>query len=143
MGLLQGNEVYAHCRGDNGKLFYIGSGRPDRKYNTRGRNEDWQKVNKSVGFTVKLLVSNITAEEAMVLEFDFINQIGINNLTNRTNCNGSMPGGYRHNNRPVVYIETGELFRNLRHGCVITGENYSTNQNRMYRNSKRKKFNYV
>ena len=87
MGLLQGNEVYAHCRGDNGKAFYIGSGRPDRKYNSRSRNEDWNKINDSVGFTVKVLVSNISAEQAMVLEFNFIKQIGLSNLTNRTDYN--------------------------------------------------------
>lgn len=143
MGLLQKNEVYSHCRGDTGKVFYIGSGRPGRKYNSSSRGNEWKAINKSVGFTVKVLVSNITAEQAMVLEFDFINQIGLNNLVNKTNCNGSMSGGYRHNNRPVVYIETGELFKNLRHGCRITGENYSTNQNRMYRNSLAKKFNYI
>jgi hypothetical protein len=143
MGLLQKNEVYTHCRGDTGKVFYIGSGRPDRKYNTKGRNEDWNKINESVGFTVRVLVSDISAEKAMALEFDFINQVGLSNLVNRTNCNGSIAGGHKYNNRPVVYIGTGEVFNNLRHACIANGENYSTNQNRMYRESGTKKFNYI
>lgn len=143
MGLLQGNEVYAHCRGDNGKVFYIGSGRPDRKYNARNRNDDWNKINESVGFTVKVLVSNITPKKAMELEFDFINQIGLDNLTNKTNCNGTVKGISKNNKRPVVDTMTGEIFKNLRHACISTEENYSTNQNRMYRNSNTKRFKYI
>lgn len=58
--------VYAH-RDLNGVVFYIGKGRLKRAYANNGRSSAWKEKIKE-GYTVEILHSNLTAEQAHDLE---------------------------------------------------------------------------
>ena len=137
--------VYTHSRGDNNKVFYVESGAQGRQFQGKksDRNEDWFKVNEEVGFFADVIDTFDTPKEAKNVEFELIDFIELNNLVNRTNCEGSVPGGSRDHGKHVIDRVTGIKYVSLRSACTETGENYSTNQNRMMRNSKTKRFDYA
>jgi len=92
--------VYAHQRKDNGKCFYIGKGTGKRMYNSRERNEHWNNVvKKAGGFNAVVLVNNIPDELAYELEQSFIEQIGIENLCNKTEGGLGIKSGFKHKPR--------------------------------------------
>ena len=79
-----GHYVYSHCDIDNGQCFYIGHGKNDRVLSPTGRGDDWSKrVYSGNGYTFRILVSGLSKEKAKEVEQSFIDQIGIENLTNR------------------------------------------------------------
>lgn len=79
--------VYLHIRNDTGEVFYVGKGRKKRATRTDGRNDYWKRiVQKSGGFSVKYVFSNLTESEAFDLEIKTIQELknqGVNlcNLT--------------------------------------------------------------
>lgn len=76
--------VYAHFRRDNNKCFYIGKGSGKRAWDATNRNKEWADiVNSSGGFDCKLLALDLTEDKAFELEQNFINVVGIDNLTNQ------------------------------------------------------------
>ena len=62
--------VYAH-RDLNGVVFYIGKGRLKRAYTNNGRSFAWKEKTKE-GYTVEILYSNLTAEQAHTREKESI-----------------------------------------------------------------------
>ena len=62
--------VYAH-RDLNGVVFYIGKGRLKRAYTNNGRSSAWKEKTKE-GYTVEILYSNLTAEQAHAREKESI-----------------------------------------------------------------------
>lgn len=78
--------VYAHYTSDTDEVFYIGKGKGRRAWageKSRFTNLDWcRTVEKHGGFVVKILYDNLTEGEALLLEWDTINQIGFDKLTN-------------------------------------------------------------
>lgn len=74
--------VYCHQRKDNGKCFYIGKGKGKRYEDTQFRNRHWHFTVDKYGFTPIILVSGLSEEKAFELEASFVEQIGVENLTN-------------------------------------------------------------
>jgi hypothetical protein len=78
--------VYAHYTPDTNEVFYIGKGKGRRAWvgeKSRFVNLNWcRKVETHGGFVVKLLHENLTEGEALLLEWDTMNQIGFDKLTN-------------------------------------------------------------
>lgn len=87
--------VYFHKRPD-GSIFYVGKGKNDRAWYKRNRNKHWWNVvNKHGSFDVEIVKSGLTEQEAFDLEAKYVNEIGIDNLTNMT-MGGISTTGYRH-----------------------------------------------
>lgn len=87
--------VYFHKRPD-GSIFYVGKGKNDRAWYKRNRNKHWWNVvNKHGSFDVEIVKSGLTEQEAFELEAKYVNEIGIDNLTNMT-MGGISTTGYRH-----------------------------------------------
>lgn len=76
--------VYAHLTPIENKIFYIGIGKNDRVIDAGARrNKSWKKVvYENNGFLFKFLHKNLTKEESLILERKYINEIGLENLTN-------------------------------------------------------------
>lgn len=87
--------VYQHIRNDTGEVFYVGKGRKKRATRTDGRNDYWKRiVQKSGGFSVKYVFSNLTESAAFDLEIKTIQELknqGVN-LCNLTD-GGEGPSG--------------------------------------------------
>ena len=87
--------VYRHRRLDNNKIFYIGiSNNLRRPYRTDGRNDHWQKIYKKVGFSVDILIDNITIDEAKELEIFLIEEYGRVDLGNGPLVNKTTGGEF-------------------------------------------------
>jgi hypothetical protein len=73
--------VYAHLRKDTGEIFYIGKGSGKRAYVRHGRNQYWERiVSKAGGFTVSLLISGISEDEAFAFEMESISRLKSNEV---------------------------------------------------------------
>ena len=84
MNPLKEHMVYVHSDID-GHIFYVGLGKNRRPWSSYGRNNHWwQKALKenAVHFEVELIASGLTKDEAREIEKDYINQYGLDNLTN-------------------------------------------------------------
>ncbi len=79
--------VYCHYRKDNGKPFYIGRGKHpknattlkslyNRAFNTQKRGSYWNSVVSKYGYTIEILLDNLTLEEANKKEEEFISLYG-------------------------------------------------------------------
>ena len=76
--------VYIHYDID-GHIFYCGMGKNMRPWSTYGRNKYWwNKVlfDDTVHFEVELIHKNVSKEEARELEKKYIEDYGLDNLTN-------------------------------------------------------------
>ena len=75
--------VYSHIRPSDGTCFYIGKGTGHRVLNGRSRNDEWYNVvYDEGGFLHKILINNISESDAYKYEKQFIEDIGLCNLTN-------------------------------------------------------------
>jgi hypothetical protein len=75
--------VYVHRKLSDNSIFYVGKGCNGRCRSTNSRNMFWWKVViEEGGFTPSIYKSNITEEEAFLVESSLINEIGIENLSN-------------------------------------------------------------
>ena len=85
--------LYVHRRGDNGKVFYVGMGTPDRPYAKTGRNPHWKNVVKKHGYEIVILMTGLTLEEACELEIQMIAKYRELNSDIMTNiCDGGQAG---------------------------------------------------
>lgn len=76
--------VYGHYTADTNRLFYIGKGTGRRAWD-RGktdRNDYWHKTVNKHGIVVKLLIENLTEEDAFTKEKELIAEVGLDTLTN-------------------------------------------------------------
>lgn len=81
--------VYSHIRNDTGTTFYIGKGHKGRAYSKTNRNKYWHNIVNSVGYTVKILFSNLTENEAFSKEIELISYYKKNQQCEANFC----PGG--------------------------------------------------
>ena len=74
--------VYGHFKTGKDTPFYIGKGTGRRAWVKSGRSEYWNRVVNKYGYEVKLLVENLTEENAYEKEKELIAEVGLDNLTN-------------------------------------------------------------
>jgi hypothetical protein len=102
--------VYIHIRPDNNEPFYVGEGRPQRRFNRNGRNQYWHNiVNKNNGnFISEIVYSNLTKEQSLLkereLEVELLNK-GYH-LTNLAEC-GTYGGmvGKKHTLESIIKMK--------------------------------------
>lgn len=130
--------VYAHQRKDNGKCFYIGKGVGDRAFDTQKRNEHWERTARKYGFNTVILVDNISDEKALELEKSFIEQIGLENLTN---IQEGGQGGWSHLTKKSIQKRSKTLSERKRgdRECTLHMQTSAAQSNRAKALSKAKK----
>ncbi len=65
--------LYRHIRADSGEIFYVGRGTGNRYQSTYGRNVFWHRVvDRAGGFRAERFLTNLTAEEAIEKEREFV-----------------------------------------------------------------------
>lgn len=75
--------VYRHTRNDNGECFYIGIGSDfeyKRAYTKSSRNKHWSNIVNSCDYTISILLTDLTWEEACEVERCLILKIGRRDL---------------------------------------------------------------
>lgn len=60
--------VYAHYRGDTGKIFYVGKGRGKRFESSNRTNPYWNSVVDKHGFNKRILLKNLSEQCSLSLE---------------------------------------------------------------------------
>ena len=86
--------VYSHSRGDDGSVFYIGKGSGNRHASKSKRNDYWKNiVNKSGGFSSKIIASGLTEIEAYSFERILIQAIKNQTTMKLSNLIGGGRGG--------------------------------------------------
>jgi hypothetical protein len=86
MRIYQNFYVYIHYD-NNGIPFYVGKGKKTRYKSTTGRTDKWKSVADN-GWTYKIVKDDLTEDEAFDLEYDIIQDLGFDNLTNSINAKG-------------------------------------------------------
>jgi hypothetical protein len=90
--------VYEHIRLDTNAVFYVGKGKGRRCFETRRRNQHWNRVvSKASGFDVRIVVDKIDEELAFLVEQELIGKHKLQGLilTNITD-GGEGASGYQH-----------------------------------------------
>jgi hypothetical protein len=105
--------VYAHTRGDDGYIFYIGKGCRRRAWSSNGRNDEWKSIVQSVGFNVLILHDGLTQEQAFAIEIDEILKVSEKvTLANRTKGgSGGTSQGYKHSDEIRAIISAAQKGR--------------------------------
>jgi hypothetical protein len=91
--------VYRHKRNDTNDTFYIGIGKTDkRSYSHRNRNKYWHNIVNKVGYTVDIIKSNISWDDACDIENLLImsygrKDLGLGLLVNMTDGGDGFIGG--------------------------------------------------
>jgi len=75
--------VYLHKK-DNGSIFYVGKGNGYRAWQKSNRSEYWNRVKNKYGLNVVIFKDNMSDEDALSLEMELIEAIGLKKLTNLT-----------------------------------------------------------
>lgn len=77
--------VYLHRKPIDGSIFYVGIGNKEKRANHfYGRNAHWTNTYKKYGVDVEIVASGLTRNLANELEEFLIEEIGIENLCNKT-----------------------------------------------------------
>jgi len=82
--------VYRHIRLDTNQVFYIGIGSsPDykRAKSKLDRNDFWKRIVNKTDYKVEILFDDLTKEDAIKKEIEFISLYGRSNLGKGTLCN--------------------------------------------------------
>ena len=83
--------VYRHIRKDKNEVFYIGIGTDDKgKYvraKSKNRNRYWKRIVDKTIYEIEILFDNISKEEAIKKEIEFIQLYGRRDQNNGTLCN--------------------------------------------------------
>jgi len=74
--------VYRHRRLDTFEIFYVGIGKENKRaYSKANRNSWWKNIVEKTEYSVEILFSNISWEEACELEMLFISEYGRKDLS--------------------------------------------------------------
>ena len=87
--------VYIHRKMDTGEIFYVGKGKGSRYKDSSSRNKHWKHIVNKHGFAYEIIKDKLTEEEALSIELDKINDIGIDNLSNIV-LGGKGASGWKH-----------------------------------------------
>lgn len=86
--------VYFHYVDSESDPFYIGEGRLKRAYSNSHRNRHWHfKVNKHNGYSVKIMYTGLTKDEAQSIEETLIAEYRTKGVQLTNVCAGAM---YKH-----------------------------------------------
>lgn len=82
--------LYQHRRLDTNQIFYVGIGKKRRAYSTKNRNNHWNNIVNKTNYTVEIISTNLTWQEACQKEIELINfygrkDLGTGILVNMTN----------------------------------------------------------
>lgn len=64
--------VYRHVRLDTNQVFYIGKGCGKRAFNKSNRNQYWKNIVNKTDYTIKIMLDNLTHEQALLKEIELI-----------------------------------------------------------------------
>lgn len=109
--------VYRHIRLDTNVPFYIGIGSDEnykRSRNRVNRNEFWKKIVSKTKYKIEIIIDNLTYEEVLEKEKEFIKLYGRYNLKKGTLCNLT-DGGDGTLGRKVIVSEETRLKMSLSH----------------------------
>jgi DNA invertase Pin-like site-specific DNA recombinase len=79
--------VYRHIRLDKNEVFYIGLGQNKRAWCKDGRNNYWKNIVKKSSYEIEVILDNLTREQAIQKEKEFIKLYGRKDLGLGTLCN--------------------------------------------------------
>jgi predicted GIY-YIG superfamily endonuclease len=105
--------LYRHIRLDKNEPFYIGIGTDKkdykRAYHKHDRNQYWYNIVDKTPYKVEIMLDNLTKEEAIEKEIEFINLYGRKNLHKGTLCNLTNGGEGTINLSPEIRKKINEL----------------------------------
>ena len=114
--------IYRHIRKDTNQVFYIGIGTDNKGKHTRAkskaRNRYWKRIVEKTDYEVEILFDDITKEEAISKEIEFIQIYGRRDLSLGTLCNLT-DGGEGASN---MSEEGKERLRQLRRNTIMPQE---------------------
>ena len=85
--------VYRHIRLDKNMPFYIGIGKDiNRPYNKKDRSNFWKSIIGKTEYIVEILFDNLTKEQVIEKEIEFIELYGRVDLKTGTLCNMTCGG---------------------------------------------------
>lgn len=93
--------VYRHRRNDTNEIFYVGMGKENKRaFSKRDRNIYWKRVVDKVGYSVEIISTDLTLEDACDIECLLISEygrkdLGLGLLVNMTD-GGEGASGYIH-----------------------------------------------
>jgi hypothetical protein len=105
--------VYSHIKKVGGACFYIGKGKGVRAFSKSSRNQHWHRVVAKYDYEVVILAENLTEDEALLLEEQYIQQIGLANLTNQS-TGGKKNSGWKHQESTKKRIAQSSIEANKR-----------------------------
>lgn len=118
--------VYRHIRLDKNEPFYIGVGsdinykRSKQKY---GRSKYWQSISKN-GYEIEIMIDDITYDEALKKEEEFIKlygrkDLGLGTLCNHNDGGGGFKGGvHSDETKKILSIKSKEIIKNRPKGLT-------------------------
>ena len=72
--------LYIHRKLTNNEIFYVGIGSSTRPYSIKDRNKFWKNVVAKYGYSIQVVYTNLTKEEAIEAEQFCIQTIGRRDL---------------------------------------------------------------
>ena len=85
--------VYRHIRLDKNTPFYIGIGKDiNRPYNRKDRSNFWKSIISKTEYTIEILFYDLTKEQAIEKEIEFIELYGRVDLKTGSLCNMTCGG---------------------------------------------------
>ena len=119
--------VYIHRKATNREVFYVGIGSPKRPYqkDTSQRNVVWHRVVKKHGYSVEVIRTGLTRQEACDIEIDLIELIGRRDKKKGTLVNltdgGEGAVGYIGGGTSCYNIETGKMYTSIGDASIDIG----------------------
>jgi hypothetical protein len=107
--------VYRHIRLDKNVPFYIGIGKDiNRPYNKKDRSNFWKSIIGKTEYTIEILFDNLTKEQAIEKEVEFIELYGRVDLRTGSLCNMTCGGdGTGMLNEDLEFIRRRKIIRAL------------------------------
>ena len=142
--------VYRHLKLNTNEVFYIGMGKEAnfrRSRSKRYRNNYWHNIVNKYGYSVEIIATNLSEEDAIELEMFLIKQYGRKDLKTGSLINltdggegvfnpskkslDSRSGGKAWKAQKVKNMDTGEIFTSLVECCNANNLIYGSMKNRL------------
>ncbi len=128
--------VYRHIRLDKNMPFYIGIGKDiNRPYNRKDRSNFWKSIIGKTEYTIEILFDNLTKEQAIEKEIEFIELYGRVDLKTGSLCNMTCGGeGTGKLNEDLEWLRRRKIKRTLtgkKQSLISKIKNCTNQKNRM------------